>query len=238
MSDIIVVGIPGYWKDRSEIVQSIVRSSGGYIYAGGIIKKIDADEVFELEIYEHDPNLVDAFRIALQGKYTEDQLDHIGEHTLILYVIGQSGSLDDVRRMTSVTKALLNLGGIAAKVENSGTARMKSEWLTVDADNGYELFNCYITYGRADGFYYSCGMHVFGLPDTIVESHHNPEQAASLMTVFLQYCLFEQPEIKHDQTFNVDKDSPIYRIEKMDCVLFEDDTLLHNPYGVWRLSAI
>ncbi|WP_438444030.1 hypothetical protein [Gorillibacterium sp. sgz5001074] len=30
----IIIGVPGKWKDRTDIVQSIARLSEGYIFAG------------------------------------------------------------------------------------------------------------------------------------------------------------------------------------------------------------
>lgn len=238
MSNIIVIGIPGQWNSRTEIVQSIAGRSDGYLFAGKIIKKLNSDEAFELEIYNHDSNLTNAFRIASQGNFSEELLTQISDHTFTLYVIGESGSLENVQKVTSVTKALLKSGGLAAKIENSGIAHTKTNWIAIDIENTHDLFNAYITYGRDKEFYYSCGMHAFGLPDAIVGLHLNPDEAAELMTVFLHYCLIEKPEFSNGQTFSISTEKPMYRLEKSDCIHFTDESLIHNPFGNWKLNQL
>lgn len=238
MSNSFVIGIPGLWKSRTDIIQSIAGLSDGYLFAGQIIKKLNSDIAFELEIYNHDSNLIDAFKIASQGNFSEDLIAQIDAHTFTLYVIGNTGSIENVQNMTSLTKALLRSGGLAAKVENSGIAHSKADWSSIDIENYYDLFNTYITYGREEEFYYSCGMHIFGLPDTIVELHLVPKDAAELMTSFLHYCLIEKPELKEGQTFSIRTDTPIYRLEKSECIHFTSESLLHNPNGVWILTKI
>lgn len=238
MNDLFVICIPGQWKSRTDLVQAIAALSDGYLFAGQIIMKLNSDEVFELEIYNHNTALIEAFRFASQGNFSEELLSQIGDHTFTLYVIGKTGCLENVQSITSVTKALLRSGGLAAKVENSGIAHSKTYWLSINQEYYYDLFNTYITYGREEKFYYSCGMHVFGLPDAIVEIHLVPEAAADLMASFLQYCLIENPELKNGQTFSMGTDTPIYELEKLECVHFDSNSLLHNPHGIWKLKEL
>src|SRR5271165_3439345 len=52
-----VIGIPGRWPNRSDVVTSIASRSGGYLFAGIVMMKIGTKDGFKLEIYEHDPKL-------------------------------------------------------------------------------------------------------------------------------------------------------------------------------------
>src|SRR5687768_3293759 len=56
-----VIGIPGRWPNRSDIVTSIASRSDGYLFAGMVMMKLGTKDGFTLEIYEHDPNLKNAF---------------------------------------------------------------------------------------------------------------------------------------------------------------------------------
>ncbi len=64
MESQIIIGIPGLWKSRTELVQEIVGKSGGYILAGNVIHHKEKDIVFEIDVYDHDPSLREAFFIC------------------------------------------------------------------------------------------------------------------------------------------------------------------------------
>src|SRR5438477_11981643 len=89
-----VIGIPGRWANRSDIVTSIASRSGGYLFAGMAMMKIGTKDGFTLEIHEHDPTLKNAFSIAGRGRLTDEDLDAIGLHTFALYLVAQGGSID------------------------------------------------------------------------------------------------------------------------------------------------
>jgi hypothetical protein len=43
-----VIGVPGRWPDRSDIVTSIASRSGGYLFAGMVMMKIGSKDGFTL----------------------------------------------------------------------------------------------------------------------------------------------------------------------------------------------
>ena len=47
----IVVGIPGRWEDRSEIVTSIASLGGGYLFAGNMLMNRESGKGFEIDVY-------------------------------------------------------------------------------------------------------------------------------------------------------------------------------------------
>jgi hypothetical protein len=234
----IVVGIPGRWPNRSDIVTSIASRSGGYLFAGMVMMNIGTRDRFTVEIYEHDPNLKNAFSIAGRGRLTEEDLDAIGSHTFTLYVVAQGGSIDAATRLLHAVNGLLKSGGLAVKVESTGTARRADQWAEFCThDRRGNLLQAYVTYIGGDGVYYSCGMHNLGHPDAVVEADLSPDDAANLLQAFIGYLVFENPELKDRDTFSVDADAPRYRLFHEPCTMYKAGDLFQNPFGVWKLVS-
>src|SRR5439155_18812238 len=105
-----VIGIPGRWPSRSDIVTSIASRSEGYLFAGMVMMKIGTKEGFTLEIHEHDPNLTNAFSIAGRGRLTDQDLEAIGSHTFTLYLVAQGGSIDAAKKLLHAANGLLKAG--------------------------------------------------------------------------------------------------------------------------------
>ncbi|WP_142320633.1 DUF4261 domain-containing protein [Bacillus cereus] len=59
----IVIGVPGLWKDRTELIQEVV-SKSNYILAGNVMHHKEKEIGFEIDIYEQDPSLREAFFYA------------------------------------------------------------------------------------------------------------------------------------------------------------------------------
>ncbi|MFP7470567.1 hypothetical protein SFC55_06115 [Niallia taxi] len=81
--DRIVLCIPGLWKNRSDLVESVARNSDGYILAGNKISKLnETDSSFEIEIDGYNDQLVEAFEIAGNGTFLKEELDELNKHSL------------------------------------------------------------------------------------------------------------------------------------------------------------
>lgn len=232
-----VIGIPGQWADRTEIVTSIAKKSGGYLFAGMVIMNTTTKDPFKLEIHDHDPNLKKAFSIAGTGRLTEEELEAIGCHTFTLYLVADGGSIDAAKKLLHAANALLNSGGIAVKIESAGTAHRAAQWAQFCAqDNIGSLLRAFVTFIGGDAVFYSCGMHQLGFKDAIVEADIAPNEAARLLHTFLGYLLVENPTLHEGETFSVDADSPHYRLQSEDCTTYPTDDLFHNPYGMWKMT--
>jgi hypothetical protein len=231
-----VIGIPGRWPNRSDIVTSIASRSGGYIFAGMVMMKIGTKDGFTLEIYEHDPNLKNAFSIAGRGRLTEEDLQAIGSHTFTLYLVAPGGSVDAAKNLLHAANGLLKAGGLAVKIESTGTAHSADQWAEFCAhDHLGNLLQAYVTYIGSNSVYYSCGMHNLGYPDAVVEADVPPNDAAKLLHTFVGYILVENPTLKDRETFSVDADAPRYRLFHEPCRTYDAGDLFHNPFGVWKL---
>jgi hypothetical protein len=231
-----VIGIPGRWTNRSDIVASIATRSDGYLFAGMVMMKIETKDTFKLEIHEHDPNLKNAFAIAGRGRLTSEDLEAIGSHTFTLYLVADGGSADAAKKLMHAANALLKSGGIAVKIESAGTAHRADQWAQYCArDNLGALLQAYVTYVGGKGVFYSCGMHNMGYPDAVVEADISPNDAAKLLHMFLGYLLVERPKLNDGETFSIDAAAPRYRLFHEPCTKYESGNFFHNPFGVWKL---
>jgi hypothetical protein len=232
-----VIGIPGQWPDRKDIVMSIASRSGGYLFAGMAMMKVGTKDGFMLEIHEHVPSLAQTLSIAGAGRFTDEELDTINSHTFTVYLSAPSGSIDAGKKLLHAAQGLLKAGGMAVLIESTGTAHHRDQWAEFcanDEDLG-ALLHAYVTYVGGDGSFYSCGMHNLGYSDVIVEADIPAEDAAPLLHAFVGYLLMENPTLKNGQTFSLDADSPRYRLFHEPCNIHEKDDLFYNPFGMWKL---
>lgn len=87
MNDKIIIGIPGFWEDRSSIVGEIAKKCGSkFLFAGMILMDTEDNNHVEMEIYEYDKNLKTAFETASQGKIKPDILNKIENHKQTIYL--------------------------------------------------------------------------------------------------------------------------------------------------------
>src|SRR4051812_31178153 len=113
----IIIGIPGLWKNRTELIQNVVTKSEGYLLAGNIIHNATRNVGFEIDIYEHEPSLTEAFSYAGGERFNSDLLSKIDKHTYTVYVITKVKDFNTVKEIIDVGMGLLNAGGIAIKIE-------------------------------------------------------------------------------------------------------------------------
>ncbi|WP_045519970.1 DUF4261 domain-containing protein [Neobacillus niacini] len=232
----IVIGIPGKWKSRTEIIQAVASKSGGYLMAGNIIHNAQKNVGFQVEVYEYDSNLSETFKYACRGSISKEVLVEVDNHTYTLYVITDVKDIQDVKNVVDLGVGLLKAGGIAVKIENSGLAHSKEDWLELQNNPEYfPLYSHFVTLIGEGNVYYSCGMQVFGLPDVITSSQLSPEDAADLINNFNLYNLVERPSIKEGETFSVGQDTSVMRIAIMNDSRYDEDNLFYNPFGLIEL---
>lgn len=234
MNSQIVIGIPGLWKSRKEIVQSI---SGGYLFAGNILSKVGSNHFFEVEVYEYDSKLSNAFRIGGAGSFSTEQLDEINSHTLTIYLIGKGGTNEDVLSIMEAGCGILKAGGLAVKVESSGVASTSVNWVErFESKNMAEIAKSFVTFVNGGTYFYSCGMHCFGHPDSLVFTDQvSSEYASTLMWTFCMYNIFEKPLLRNNEIFSIDARSQCFILEHSECKHFEREHPFYNPYGLWAL---
>ncbi|ARJ25818.1 DUF4261 domain-containing protein [Bacillus mycoides] len=236
MESQIIIGVPGLWKSKTELIQEVV-SKSNYILAGNVIHHKERELVFEADVYEQDPSLEEAFLYASGDRFGQDLLSKLEEHTYIVYVVVNVQNMQELKEVIDVGNGLLNAGGLALKIETAGVAYSKDEWQEL-AENK-EIFPIYshvvTLVGDEDG-YYSCGMQAFALPDVIIHGEIEPEVAGDLLNDFNLYNIVEQPKLRNGDTISFTESSPVYRLSFYTDYRYEQEDPFHNPCGLWKLE--
>ncbi|HEY3291917.1 MAG TPA: hypothetical protein VGK87_17430, partial [Anaerolineae bacterium] len=137
--------------------------------------------------------------------------------------------------------AILHAGGFAVKVESSGAVHSAASWLAQAArceTHVGALYIGFVALNSRQQQVYSCGMHLFGLPDAITQLTTSPLSAGELLRGFLMSMLHEQPSLFSEVSTLDDGAGHRYLLTLEVCTFFEPDDPYYNPHGLWRLNPI
>jgi hypothetical protein len=234
----LILGVPGRWATRSELVTDIATKSHGLVLAGTAVRDDTSGEIFGAEVAEHEPRLVQAFLIAGRGSLEEEDLQAIEAHRYMVYVVGEGHSRDGARTMLRIGAGLLDAGGIAVKVESSGVAHSARAWRTLAQDgDDAALYRAYVTLIGSQRGVYSCGMHAMGMRDAFVVGI-DAQAAGRVAEAFLLYALIDQPALHEGETFSAGQGEPTFRLAHQPCDTFLPDNPFYNPWGYWLLTPL
>ncbi|XLZ67763.1 hypothetical protein ABT364_14465 [Massilia sp. SR12] len=232
-----VLCIPGTWANRSEFLEQIVRESGGYIFAGGVLMHMESKFGCSLYFEEIDPRMQQAFEAASPHWRNTPELDAISTHKSVVYLVGTGGSRHAAESLMRCAAGVLKAGGLGVKVESAGLAHSPQAWLEYVDDlhlgSACDALVVYVTGQQA----YSCGMHNLGLPEAMTDNIGHKGSVALLRT-FNRYQFIESPELFETQTFAAEVDGPVYVLSQDQGVRYGADSLFENPYGCWRLTGV
>src|SRR5262245_13716380 len=141
MTDKIIVGIPGTWRDQSDLITAVIKANKDqanprYLALGPLFTDLNTKEHLGLELYDHDPRLANAFRIAGQGRISAALLQKIERHSHTAYLIAPAQSVAAARCVLRIAAFLLDAGGLAVKVETAGVAHSPERWRSLAAAPG------------------------------------------------------------------------------------------------------
>lgn len=238
----MVLCIPGPWEDTGELIRQLVATDSGYLFAGRILMHMETRFSCELVFEDHDERMPRAFWAA--GPHWRDtpEMAAIATHRSVVYLVGSGGSPQNAEALMRAGAALVRAGGLGVKVESTGLAHTPAAWLD-HCEHLYLFFahRALVIYLTGDEVC-SCGMHNLGLKDAVTQTdagaNDDPAAATELLRAFTHYLFTEQPTIRHGQTFSVAADAPVYRIEEESTQTYEEGSLFHNPYGLWRLVPL
>lgn len=235
----IILCLPGQWKDRPGILSAIALANlHEYVFAGNILLHLPTGDGFELVIESADERLAEAFSIASQGRLSEDDLDAIGNHTFVIYLLRKGGSTEDAEKMINAGNAILKAGALGIKVETAGRAFTPEQWTEISHTEGIEKFyQAYVAMALAENNeIYTCGMHNMGLRDILFNPGADMKTGIELVSLFICYLLYDKPDIEPGETFSRDADAPIYTILEEGCTRYAEDDPFFNPFGMYRLQ--
>jgi hypothetical protein len=238
MSEQIILGIPGVWKDTSEVAHAIAHQGNDLLFAGFTLMDSTTQEVTFVEWHEYDPRLVDVFETLGQPWIKDCDLARIANHHGTLWVFSSDVSINHARQMMKVGRRLLQAGGLGVKVETSGVAHSAERWQNFEAASAETspLYCAYVNLLEGDDYVYSCGMHNFGLPDVSAPRHHDAAMTTSLLHHFNQYHLDALPHFNEGDLFSQIENAPCYQLNYEACESYEPEHPFYNPFGRWHLT--
>jgi hypothetical protein len=240
MENEIIVCIPGTWEDRTKFIESVVAStSGEFMFAGMILAHPKGNDHVELEFYDAHDQIAEAFEFGGQGKLSDATLDQIAEHRSVVYLHFPFDIASQKERMVKFTEVLSRSGGIAVKIETSGIAHDWARWFELlRSDNPFDTYCASVVLVGDEHFYYSCGMHNFGLPDAQISNRFDAVEGADLINRFNYWQIVEKPVLKAGHTFSLTENSPHFRLELSKDKRHSEDDLFYNPNGLFELQCV
>ncbi|MFJ7850282.1 endopeptidase [Peribacillus sp. NPDC097206] len=233
----IIIGIPGVWKNRTELIQAVATQSDGYLLAGHVLHNKEKNITFPIEVYEYEPHLKEAFDYASKGAFPESLLTEIDHHTFTVYIIAEVSDFEAVINLIDAGSALLKAGGMAVKIETAGMAHTKEAWQTLQKNPDIiPVYAHFVTIIGEEDHYGSFGMKAFGLPDVVTPNTMSPKDAVTLLSTFNFYNLGERPTFTNGQDFRIKSDAPTFTLTSRQDFRYEEDHPFYNPYGLWSLE--
>lgn len=232
----LVLCIPGPWRDRAELAESLAASETGHLLVGGVLRDTFDGFACDLVFEGADPELAAAFAKAGPHWAASSAMEAVADHDCVVYLLGKGGSLNAAESMMRAAAALVEAGGLGVKVDSTGIAHGPAYWFDIcDKLEQLTAHRALVVYvmGREDVF--SCGMHNFGLPDAMT-SARDKAAAADMLRTFTRYLLERSPVFEDGHTFSVRDGEPVYRVRRVPARDYGPDSLFNNPYGAWRLE--
>jgi uncharacterized protein YegJ (DUF2314 family) len=237
----IILGIPGLWPTKTDLITSIVRanqdqSNPRYLGLGPMIADLQTKEAFEFDVYDHDPQLAKAFEVAGQGRLSPELLATIADHKYAIYILSQQQDIAAARSMLRLAAFLLDAGGLAIKVETAGIAHSSDRWrYFAQCDGLLSLHDAYVTLVGSKEFNYTCGMHNLGLPDVSLTSAVPAADAPEYLVAFNQWNLIDRPILEDGLRFATSLSDPVFSLSHHDYG-YDTEHDYNNPHGRWHLE--
>lgn len=237
-----VIGVPGYWKNKEEVMQQITAHNNEFICVGSTLINTKTQALFEIEVYDHDPDLKISYAYCGRRTFTDKDVQAVDKHTYTVYIIGESGSPALAYELVKAGGAVLNAGGIAVKIESSGVAHLKKDWLNfIKKDDNLELYKAFVTIVKDKQFYISYGMQVIGYPEGqvfFVGEDGVEGGQLQVLDVFLVSMLIDDLQLADDHTFALSDKNPKYLLKHKYYDKYPEDDLFFNPQGIWQLRKM
>ena len=188
MNSRIVVSIPIELNNRWAIAAALESKYGtDYVFIGQIFQSTITQDSCQIEIADRDSELTNTFELAGQDKISATTLQQLDRHQQIIYLTSTDTGYDVCCQMARFIQILLNIGGIAVKVESAGIIYDKTKWqANHDSEDVFDIYSLFVNLIEGDDCYYSCGMHNFGKADVAIALTEDINLAIYVMNVFVR----------------------------------------------------
>lgn len=239
ISSSLILCIAGPWKNRMELVQDIATyKNRQFVYKGGLLIDLSGRAQVRMIFEGPDACIGQAFRFAGQGMLQEDLLHSIEGHQSVVYLEFAPDMIAQHALMCNVTQMLHELGGYAVKVESSGIAHTWGRWFELLDGNEFDWYSAVVCLIGSDEYYFSCGMHLFGLPESAVPKSVPMDEATDLINRFNCWRIVDDPVLTLGETFSVSEKAMRYELMLEKDWTHDKGDLFYNPDGVWVLQPV
>lgn len=242
----IALSIPINLKNRQEIAAALeAKYLTEYVFIGRVFQSTVTHESCALDLGDNEGCLADEFELAGQDKLDRTTLQQINDCPQVIYLTANDRGYAACCSIAKLAQVLLQVGGVAIKVDSTGIAHHKERWLAnYNSGDVFEIYSLFVMLVEGDDYYYSCGMHNFGKADVAIAKRGGRPIALSedlslaiyVMNVFNYYRLTESPILQDGHTFQPDLECPSYQLEWIMDSQNTANSYQHNPYGRWRLT--
>ena len=233
--------VPGPWQDRSEFVRRVVESEpdGRYIFDGEVLAEVRHQDVVRVQFLGRHPRMLKAFQAASRGELPPQVEEEIAGHRSSIYLRFPMNFVMERVRVLKYTELVERLGGFAIKLESSGVGHSWERWFRLlSSENPFDWYCAVVMLLADENYYYSCGMHHFGLADSAAEKKLEIMEAANLLNKFNYWRIIEPRDLHPGESFSLSESSKPFRLQLKPDELNPEDDLFHNPRGLWHLKMI
>lgn len=221
--------VPGPWASDAPLLEQLRRAGVGAAAAG-------QDPHAEVSVqWIQDDRLVDALGWSRHGPLAADALAQVAQCHAAAVVEIRLRLDQAAERVAQIGRALAQAGGVALRVEGSGTAWTWQAWLDrLDSGLPEHLVEAAVSLVQdTDGTVFTCGMQHFDLPDAQLRAD-DAAQAVAWLECFNSFQLGESPVLVSGQTFRPGPDHARRVLERWPDGRHDSTDGRHNPFGIWR----
>lgn len=212
---------------------------GRYVFDGESLVDVRYQDSVKVHFLGRHPRMLEAFQAATRGELPAEVEKEISAHRSSLYLRFPVNFLQERIRIIKYTDLARRLGGCAVKLESSGVGHAWERWFRLlSSENAFDWYCAVVMLLAGERYYYSCGMHHFGLADSATNKRLEVRDAANVLNKFNYWRMIEHRELHSGETFSLNEQSRVFRLELKPDEINPEDDLFHNPSGLWHLEAL
>jgi hypothetical protein len=227
--------VPGPWPHRGGFVDAMARA--GLSVTGDTLHLATDLRVVELVLVppEHEP--IRSFERPLTPLSGPLARAIDAARTFVALVMPLSIERDHAL-LASLARALERAGGLAVRIEDSGHVHAFGPWIeALEGGSLSRLHDLAVGTFADRSSLYTCGMHLFDRPDAEHPRDGDDSEIAATLRALGLYQILESPSLASGHSF-----TPFAGATRRELVRWPDARHdprgpLHNPWGLWRLSA-
>lgn len=226
----VTLRIPGNWSHPKELLK---RLPTGYHLGPETMRLPDGTEI-EFNPVPPDGQFARIFQTACRQPPTDEELAVVRGYQVNVCLTGLGGSLAAAKTMMEAASAIVRAGAAGVFIDNSAMAHGGQDWLSMTEEGSSDSISfAFVSIIRGDREAYTIGMQVLGFPELLVTSQDVYEHGESIIEI-IRYIAGSDRPIDVGHIF-ADLRGPSFQIVAKGNDRFEADSVMHNPYGQWKV---